>query len=54
MAPASQAAFASAAICSGVTGTGCREGSVSTPVRAQEITQGSADIGLRGRVEERL
>ena len=32
---------ASAAICSGVTGTGCCAGSVSTPVRAQVITAAS-------------
>ena len=34
-APASNAALASPAISSGVTGTGCCLGSVSTPVSAQ-------------------
>ena len=38
LAPASKAALASRAICSGVTGTLCCFGSVSTPFSAQVMT----------------
>ena len=38
LAPALKAAFASRAICSGVTGTWCCFGSVSTPFSAQVMT----------------
>src|SRR5260370_30906939 len=38
LAPASKAALASRAICSGVTGTWCCLGSVSTPFSAQVMT----------------
>ena len=46
LAPASKAALASRAICSGVTGTWCCLGSVSTPFSAQVMTALSLMDGL--------
>src|SRR5262249_590592 len=51
-APASKAAFASRAISSGVTGTGCCLGSVSTPVSPQ-VMMALLDTGSRLALRKR-